>query len=399
MGQVPRSLRVIDRSRDTARDPACDGMVEERLDARCWVGGVEAKLCCGRELRLGGARITAGEQRAAEHAVDVCETIVIIRSAVEDAAVDVDGLRGLARGQQCLGQPDQQLRRWAVAGQGYGRLQAVACSRNRPIRHRRPTGALEHCNCLDIAAQLTAHRVLGSLAGLHTMSKQMPECRGVPSLTDRRGHVLVEGLAKKRMSELRPTRLAGPNQAGVDQNAERLGRLGLAHPGHPGCQHGPELDAENAGGMRVAQISAWAGDARQQDRGLRSAFVKILQAAAVSKMSRDLFQEQGVAAARRPGPTDGLLGKFGAHLLGEQRSRRRRAERHQLLELSLPLLGQMPGEVERRPRPGPEGGDDRDAHRGDAVAQERNERQRVGVRPVQVVEQDERRLFPGFQVA
>src|SRR3989442_8125372 len=93
----------------------------------------------------------------------------------------------------------------------------------------------------------------------------------------------------------------------IYEHAQGLRRLGFAQPGHSGREHRTELDAENARRVRIAQVSTWARDTRQQDRGLRSAFVELLQTATVPEVAGDLFQEQRVAAAGRPDPADGLF--------------------------------------------------------------------------------------------
>ncbi len=59
----------------------------------------------------------------------------------------------------------------------------------------------------------------------------------------------------------------------------------------------------------------------------------------------------------------------------------------------------MAGEVEGGSRPGPESRDQGDRHRAETVAEEGDQRQRVWVSPMEVVEQDQRRLLDGLEVA
>ena len=173
------------------------------------------------------------------------------------------------------------------------------------------------------------------------------------------------------MRELRPSGLPGPHQAGVYQRGQRLGRLAIFQPRHACRQRRPELDAEHARRVREAAIGAGtAKNSRQQNRRLVTAFVELVQAASLLKMARDLFEEKRIAAACRPRPTARLLRGLGAHALGEQSGGRRGAERHELLQLRLALLGEVAGEVESRPRPRPQRGHQGDRQRGQAVAQE-----------------------------
>src|SRR6266852_582683 len=180
-------------------------------------------------------------------------------------------------------------------------------------------GSLEDSDRLGITEELSAHSVLGGFRRLGAVSEEVPECLGMPSLADRRSHVFVQGLLKERVRELRPTRLGRPDQTGVDENSQGFGRFALIEPSHPRREQRPELDAEHAGGVGVAEVGARARDAGQHDGGLRSAFVELSQAATISQMARDLLKEEGVAAARGPGPVDGLLGWLATHLLRKQR--------------------------------------------------------------------------------
>ena len=359
----------------------------------------EPELGRGRELPFRGSRVAAREEGAAEHAVDVGLCVPIQCGALEDPVVDGDRLGRLTRGQQRLGQPDQEMCRGALSGERDRGLQAVACGRNRAVCHRRASRALQHGDGFRIAKQLPAHRVLRRLRGLGAVSEQVAEGGCVPALSHRWGHVLVQRLPEERVGELRPACQPGPDEPGVDQNPQRLCRLAFIEAGHPCRQHGPELDAEHACGMCIAKVGAGAGDSRQQDRGLVPALIELLEAATASQMARDLLQKQRVAAARRPGPVDGFFRQVSPHPLGEQRGRGRRAQRHQLLQLGLSLLGEVACEVERRSRPGPESRDQGDRHRAETVAEEGDQRQRVWVSPMEVVEQDQRRLLDRLEVA
>ncbi len=211
-------------------------------------------------MRLRSPGVAADEQGATQHAVNVRASSAVCGGALQDPSIDRDRLGRLASRQQRFGEPRQQLWRRAITGQGDGGLQALARGGNRSICHRGPPRSLQHGDCLRIAEQLPAHRMLGCFRGLGAVCEQVAEGGCVPSLSDRWGHVLVQRLLKERVGKLRPARLPGPDEAGVDENPQGLCRFAVVEAGHTGREQRPELDAEHARCMCVAKVGARARD-------------------------------------------------------------------------------------------------------------------------------------------
>lgn len=400
---APARLPGSDRGRQRTSRPGCPpggpGEVQQRPHR------VRARILFrqrGRLLQppLALQDLAGQEQGPAQQPPGLGRRLPCEIGPAEHPLVDSGGAVATASGHIGLTEQEQAGGGHEPAGQVGGALQALDGGAHRSSPQGGPAGLDEDGHGVGVARQATPQRLLHRLL-LQAPVAQQPEGPGVQLVPQQRVEVLVERLPEQRVRELGHARAGRPDQAAPAEGVEHRFHLDLIEPRQFGRHVGPEGPAQRAGGAgegqpRFGKVCESAKEKGPGDgAGGGCGIVGVLRRRLSTEVQRHQLQQQRVAPAGLAGLHQQLGRRPAAEAHGEDLGGRLGTQRVEAIHRRVGRLGQGEGHLLGPGRPRPQGGHHRHGHLGQSPAQERQQRQRVGIGPVQVVEGEQHRRAIG----
>ena len=254
-------------------------------------------------------------------------------------------------------------------------------------------GLGEHHHGLLVSKHACPRRVLGCLRRVGARRGEQAEGAGVPATAECRGNFVVDELPEQRMRELRPARGIGFEHAALAERLERSIALRWWKLGHRRRDRRPEAASQHTRRLRIPHIVGRCTrepGAQQPGLGCDDVVTGFGNAAAPTDGRGNLFHQERVSRGE-PRCSPGRRRRHGADPGAQHFGGARGAEWPETLDNGVTIVRQRADHVERVARPGPKGSDNSHREAADSAAQERQQRKRIVVRPVEVIEQDQGR--------
>ena len=263
---------------------------------------------------------------------------------------------------------------------------------DRTFTHGRAASLCQDGDRLRVTDDAGPGGVFGRLRRVGSTGNQQAEGGRVPPCSHRRRDLVVDGLTEQRVGELHPTRGIGFEQASPTERLKRAvalsGGEGRQRRRDPGTKPTPQ-DARR---LRASSLFGRGTDepgAQERGPGGRHINTGFRKVAATPDTGRDLLEQEGVAC-RQPGCPPGRgRGDLPAGAIAQHIRRTGVAQRQQLFHGRFTIIGKRTDCIQSALRPGPKGPDQGDRQIADPATEEGKQRQRVVIRPVKVVKEQQ----------
>ena len=267
---------------------------------------------------------------------------------------------------------------------------------HRPGVQGRPASVAQRRDGLPVAGQVGGDGVLGRLAGGDAGGQQGAEGPLVQVRPRRCGKVVVHCLPQQRVAEPQPALVVLAEQIGADEVLDDADRPLGGQLRQRRSDRRPELDAQHAGRPDVRlRGRVGRGEPGQQEPPARLAGSRAGIRRLGVRVRCGELQQQRVTVAGGHRPLDRLAAEL-AEPVPQHRPGRPAAQRGQPLDVRQSVRRELLGHPQRGVRPRPRGGNDRDRQPRCPAAEQVHQGQRVGVRPVQVIEREQQRPVRGL---